>query len=88
MNKARKTEPLNEALSRFDLSGRVAIVTGASSGLGKSIVRTLAAAGADVALVARRKDRLTKVASEIDGLADRLPTFWIRRRLMKWYPRL
>lgn len=56
-------------MSHFDLSGRVAIVTGASSGLGASVARSLAGAGARVALVARRKDRLAPMASEIDGLA-------------------
>jgi NAD(P)-dependent dehydrogenase (short-subunit alcohol dehydrogenase family) len=56
-------------LSLFDLSGRVAIVTGASSGLGAGLARGLAGAGARVALVARRKERLESLAGEIDGLA-------------------
>jgi NAD(P)-dependent dehydrogenase (short-subunit alcohol dehydrogenase family) len=59
----------NGALQTFDLSGRVAIVTGASSGLGQSVARMLAAAGARVAIVARRKDRLAIIASEIGGTA-------------------
>jgi NAD(P)-dependent dehydrogenase (short-subunit alcohol dehydrogenase family) len=53
----------------FDLDGRVAIVTGASSGLGVSAARALASAGARVAVVARRQDRLTELAREIDGIA-------------------
>ena len=53
----------------FDLTGRVAIVTGASSGLGAGVARTLADAGARVALVARRLDRLEALASELGGLA-------------------
>ena len=53
----------------FDLTGRVAIVTGASSGLGAATARTLAGAGARVALVARRLDRLEALAGELDGLA-------------------
>jgi NAD(P)-dependent dehydrogenase (short-subunit alcohol dehydrogenase family) len=53
----------------FDLAGRVAVVTGASSGLGDGLARALAAAGAKVAVVARRKDRLDALADEIGGLA-------------------
>ncbi len=49
----------------FDLSGRVALVTGASSGLGRRFSRILAANGAKVALAARRVDRLTALAEEI-----------------------
>ena len=57
------------AMRRFDLSGRVAIVTGASSGLGEGLARALASAGARVALLARRHDRLAALAGEIGGLA-------------------
>lgn len=49
----------------FDLSGRTALVTGASSGLGTRFGRILAASGAKVALGARRKDRLEALAAEI-----------------------
>lgn len=59
------------ALRRFDLTGRVAVVTGASSGLGEEIARTLASAGARVALVARRYDRLVRLADEIGGVPIR-----------------
>src|SRR5919109_368361 len=49
------------------LDGRVAVVTGASSGIGEATVRALSAAGASVALGARRADRLQSVADSIDG---------------------
>ncbi len=51
----------------FDLKGRVALVTGASSGLGAQFSRALADNGASVALVARRADRLKALKDEIEG---------------------
>ena len=52
-----------------ELSGRVAVVTGASSGIGAAVARRLAAGGASVALLARRKDLVESVAAECGGLA-------------------
>ncbi|MEM6900089.1 MAG: SDR family oxidoreductase [Pseudomonadota bacterium] len=49
----------------FNLAGRRALVTGASSGLGANFAKVLAAAGADVILAARRTERLEEVAAEI-----------------------
>jgi NAD(P)-dependent dehydrogenase (short-subunit alcohol dehydrogenase family) len=50
---------------RFDLSGKVALVTGASSGLGVHFARTLASAGATVVIAARRADRLASLRAEL-----------------------
>ena len=49
------------------LEGRVAAVTGASSGIGEATARALSAAGASVALGARRADRLEALAESLDG---------------------
>lgn len=51
----------------IDLSGRVAMVTGASSGLGAHFARTLARAGAGVVLAARRVERLKTLRAEIES---------------------
>lgn len=51
----------------FPLDGRVAVVTGASSGLGERFARVLAGAGARVVITARRLDRLERLAGELDG---------------------
>ena len=48
----------------FDLHGRVAVVTGASAGLGRQMALALAGQGADMVLLARRLDRLEAVAEE------------------------
>jgi NAD(P)-dependent dehydrogenase (short-subunit alcohol dehydrogenase family) len=52
-------------LPSFDLRGQVALVTGASSGIGRHFAGLLAAAGAKVALAARRADRLDEAARDI-----------------------
>jgi gluconate 5-dehydrogenase len=49
----------------FDLSGRVALVTGGSKGLGKSMARGLAEAGADIVISSRHADELAAAAREI-----------------------
>jgi len=50
----------------FDLSGKVAVITGASSGLGKDAALAYAQAGANVALLARRVEKLNEVKAEIE----------------------
>jgi NAD(P)-dependent dehydrogenase (short-subunit alcohol dehydrogenase family) len=56
---------------RFDVGGKTAIVTGASSGLGVTFARALAAGGANVVLTARRVDRLQAVAEQLDPHGSR-----------------
>jgi NAD(P)-dependent dehydrogenase (short-subunit alcohol dehydrogenase family) len=59
-----------DPLQTFRLDGRVAIVTGASSGLGDRFARVLSSAGAKVVIAARRADRLDALASELaDAIA-------------------
>lgn len=55
----------------FSLKGRVAVVTGASSGLGIQMAKALASQGADMVILARRKEKLDKVAEEIRELGVR-----------------
>jgi NAD(P)-dependent dehydrogenase (short-subunit alcohol dehydrogenase family) len=55
-----------KAADMFNLAGRVALVTGASSGLGQQFARALADNGASVALVARRADRLEAFKAELE----------------------
>lgn len=55
----------------FSLENKAALITGASSGLGAHFARVLARAGADVALTARRVERLEELAAELEALGVR-----------------
>jgi NAD(P)-dependent dehydrogenase (short-subunit alcohol dehydrogenase family) len=57
--------------TKFSLRGKRALVTGASSGLGRHFAGVLASAGAEVALAARRVERLEEIAAEITGAGGR-----------------
>jgi gluconate 5-dehydrogenase len=57
--------------SLFDLTGKVAVVTGASRGLGQHFARALARAGADLVITGRKLDSLLEFEKEIDSLGHR-----------------
>ena len=57
--------------SRFDLTGKVALVTGGSRGLGKAMVQAFAAAGADVIVTSRKLDACPPSAAEVEATRRR-----------------
>ena len=57
----------------FDLTGRVVVVSGASSGLGSQMARGFAEQGADLVITARRIERLEALAEELRGKPRRRP---------------
>src|SRR5437899_1855596 len=58
---------VTKAAQLFDLEGEVALVTGASSGLGARFAEVLAAHGAKVVLAARRVERIEALAARLEG---------------------
>src|SRR3954470_10366767 len=58
-------------LDAFSLDGKVAIVTGASSGLGVAFATGLAEAGADIAICARRVEKLEQTREQVEALGRR-----------------
>ncbi len=54
------------SLNQFSLAGKIALVTGASSGIGYAVAKGLAQAGATIIATARRRDRLEKLVAEIE----------------------
>ncbi len=58
-------------MNPFDLSGKVAIVTGSTKGLGRAMVEGLAAAGADVVVSSRKQELCDQVAEEVRAATGR-----------------
>ena len=59
------------ATERFDLSGKVAVVTGGSRGIGRSVVKAFAEAGADVVIASRKIDNCEALAKEVEAETGR-----------------
>jgi 2-deoxy-D-gluconate 3-dehydrogenase len=66
---------LNKYLDRFNLTGRIAVVTGASEGIGRELALGLAGAGADAIVCSRREQKLMEVKAEIENLGRRGEVF-------------
>jgi NAD(P)-dependent dehydrogenase (short-subunit alcohol dehydrogenase family) len=66
-----RADAIPHPLDLFDLTGRVALVTGGTRGLGRAIVRALAQAGADVIVASRKQDACEEAAAEVRALGRR-----------------
>jgi NAD(P)-dependent dehydrogenase (short-subunit alcohol dehydrogenase family) len=68
---AAGADPWRSPGERFDLTGKVALVTGGSRGLGRAMVSALAAAGADVVVTSRKLDACEAVAKDVETATGR-----------------
>ena len=62
-------------MNGFDLTGRRAVVTGASRGLGSYMARALSRAGADLVVTARKEESCRGIVEEIDGTGKRVAAY-------------
>jgi NAD(P)-dependent dehydrogenase (short-subunit alcohol dehydrogenase family) len=73
-NRSSTTSPLKEvslAYGPLDLTGKVAVVTGGTSGIGRALTRGLAEAGADVVPTSRREEQVAEAAADVASLGRR-----------------
>jgi NAD(P)-dependent dehydrogenase (short-subunit alcohol dehydrogenase family) len=70
-----RDQAMQKYLEQFSLDGRVAVVTGASEGIGRDIALGLARAGADIIVCSRREDKLKEVKREIEETGRRAEVF-------------
>ncbi|MFC1580347.1 SDR family NAD(P)-dependent oxidoreductase [Thermodesulfobacteriota bacterium] len=66
---------MGNQVSQFELTDKVAVVTGASEGVGKAIALGLASAGADIIVASRREEKLKEVKSEIEKMGRKADVF-------------
>jgi len=66
---------MGDRLNQFNLTGRVAVVTGASEGIGSALAVGLAEAGADIIVCSRREEKLREVKAEIKKTGRRAEVF-------------
>jgi len=59
-------------MNLYNLENKVAIVTGASSGLGADVAKADAEKGANVVLIGRRKEKIERLAKEIEGNSNQI----------------
>ena len=66
-----EVQPTRSPAELFDLTGKIALVTGATRGLGRAILRTLARAGADVVVSSRKQEACEEAAAEVRSIGRR-----------------
>jgi len=66
---------MNDRMDRFMLTGKVAVVTGASEGIGSALAIGMAEAGADIIICSRREEKLREVKAEIEKTGRRAEVF-------------
>jgi uncharacterized protein len=71
----RELEINLERRNVMDVTGKIAVVTGASSGMGAAIAKSLAKAGAQLMLLARREEQLKRVAAEIEAAGGKAQVY-------------